>query len=163
MIIKTTRFGTVTIDRARIITMRGGGILGFENLTQYVLVTQGENNPFWWLQSVEDGAKAFVVINPFVVTTDYEPVISDDDAVLLEITQPDEVFIMTIVTVRPGGETITTNLRAPIVVNLTKHVAKQIVLDQEEYSVRFPIADNSVDPEKGKEKEKTAPTLSTVR
>lgn len=163
MIIPTTRFGKITIDTARIITMKGGGILGFENLTQYVLLTQGENNPFWWLQSVQDGTKAFVVINPFVITKDYEPVVNDDDVALLEIAKPEEVFIMTIVTVRPGGETITTNLRAPIIVNLAKHVAKQVVLEREEYSVRFPIADNSVDPERGKENEKTVRHLSTAR
>jgi len=74
--ISTTRFGDIDIDESRVIRMKDG-MLGFEHLKRYKLFIQDEKIPFWWLQSVEDGSVAFVVINSLGVKPDYEPVISD--------------------------------------------------------------------------------------
>jgi flagellar assembly factor FliW len=64
--IDTTRFGKIRIKKSDLILMRGS-ILGFEQHKRFVLLNVETNLPFFWLQSVEDPAIAFVVIDPRLV------------------------------------------------------------------------------------------------
>jgi flagellar assembly factor FliW len=134
----TTRFGNIIVDESRIITMRGG-ILGFERLKRFVLLTQHDNIPFSWFQSVDDGSVAFVVTNAFMVKGDYSPVLSDSEVELLEIASVEDVVPMVIVTIRSEPFEITANLRAPVVINIARRLARQIVLQDSDYPVRFSI------------------------
>lgn len=138
MEVSTTRFGNIVVDESRIITMRGG-ILGFERLKRFVLLTQDDNIPFWWFQSVDDGSVAFVVTNAFMVKGDYSPVLSDSEAELLEIASVKDVVPMAIVTIRSDPLEITANLRAPLVINVSRRLARQVVLQDSEYPVRFSM------------------------
>ena len=136
MNIVTTRFGEIDIDESKIIDMRGG-ILGFEHLKKYALHIRDDNKPFWWLQSLEDGAIAFVVINPYYAKADYEPMISDNDVKLLEIEGAEDVVLLAILTIRQNPFSVSMNLRAPIVINAKKKIAKQIVLEDVTYPVQY--------------------------
>jgi len=64
--VKTTRFGDIEIDEKDVITLPSG-IIGFPELKQYVLLDHDQDSPFKWLQSLEDGAIAFVMINPMLL------------------------------------------------------------------------------------------------
>ena len=143
MRISTTRFGDISIDESRVIQMREG-MLGFEHLGRYVLLTQDKKIPFWWFQSLEDGSIAFVVINSLAVKPDYEPVISDDEVKLLEIASPEDAVLLSVVTIRSDPFKVTANLRAPIVINAKKMLAKQVVLVEPDYPVQHPITENKV-------------------
>lgn len=143
MRISTTRFGDISIDESRVIWMKGG-MLGFEHLGKYVFLIQDEKIPFWWFQSVEDGSVAFVVINSLAVKPDYEPVISDDEVKLLEIASPEDAVLFSVVTIRSGPFKVTVNLKAPIVINAKKMLAKQVVLVEPDYPVQYPITENKV-------------------
>lgn len=144
MNIITTRFGDIIVDESRIIDMRGG-IIGFEYLKRYVLQMHDAKNLFSWFQSVDDGGIAFAVINPFIAKADYEPEISDFDIKLLEIENADEVVLLGIVTVHQHPVSVSVNLRAPIVINAKKKIAKQIVLEDERYPVRHYLTTASGD------------------
>ena len=143
MRISTTRFGDISIDESRVIQMKGG-MLGFEHLERYVLLMQDEKIPFWWFQSIEDGSIAFVVINSLAAKPDYEPVISDDEVKLLEIASrgPEDVVLLSVVTIRSDPFNVTANLRAPLVVNTKKMLGKQVVLVESDYSVKHPLTEN---------------------
>jgi flagellar assembly factor FliW len=143
MRISTTRFGDISIDESRVIRMKGG-MLGFEHLVRYLLLIQDEKIPFWWFQSIEDGSVAFVIINSLAVKPDYEPVISDDEVKLLEIASPDDAVLLSVVTIRSDPFKVTANLRAPIVINAKKMLAKQVVLVEPDYPVQYPITENKV-------------------
>ena len=136
MNIITTRFGEIDVDESKIIDMRAG-IIGFEHLKKFMLHIQDEKNPFWWFQSLDEGAIAFVVINPFVIKADYEPMIDDNDTKLLEIKNADDVVLLVIVTIRQNPFSVSVNLRAPIVVNARKKIAKQVILEDPAYPVRY--------------------------
>jgi len=151
----TTRFGDISVDESRLIRMKGG-MLGFEHLKRYAILIQGEKTPFWWFQSVEDGSVAFVVINSLAVKPDYEPVISDDEVKLLEIASPEDAILLSVVTIRSDPFKVTANLRAPIVVNAKKMMAKQVVLAEPDHPVQYPIIENEAVLE-GKEKSETIP------
>lgn len=160
MKISTTRFGDISIDESKVIRMRGG-VLGFEHLKRYELFIQGEKIPFWWFQSVEDGSIAFVVINSLAVKQDYKPVISDAEAKILEIGSPDDMVLLSVVTIRSDPFNVTANLKAPIVVNTKKMLAKQIVLVDSDYPVQYPLTD-SRSVLQGKEKVEIFPSLQKI-
>jgi flagellar assembly factor FliW len=136
----TTRFGEIDIDETKTIEMKGGGILGFERLVSFALVLQDEKTPFLWLQSLEDGSVAFVVINSFVALPDYGPVIDGESQALLEIEKPEDALLLSIVTIRSNPFRVTVNLKAPLVVNVKTRRAKQIVVDTPDYPVRHDLA-----------------------
>ena len=67
MQVKTTRFGTIEIDESLTITFPKG-ILGFPTHKSFALIQPNEDDLFFWLQSIEDPALAFVVTEkPFLV------------------------------------------------------------------------------------------------
>jgi len=156
--ISTTRFGDINIDESRVIRMKRG-MLGFEHLKKYVLLTQDGETPFWWFQSVEDGSVAFVLINPFAIDPEYEPVISDVEAQSLEVASSEDVVLFSVVTIHSDPFTVTANLRAPIMINAEKMLAEQIVLVDPDYPVRHTITENSVALE-AQEKADSIPSVS---
>lgn len=158
MKISTTRFGDISIDESRIIRMKEG-MLGFEHLKRYVLLTQDKETPFLWFQSVDDGSIAFVVIHSFVVKPDYEPVIPDAEVRLLGIESSggEEVVVLSVVTIRSDPFTVMANLRAPIVVNAEKMVAKQVILVEGDYPVQYSLTENKAALEAQARKKRTMP------
>jgi flagellar assembly factor FliW len=164
--ISTTRFGNITIDESRVIQMKGGGILGFEHLKRYVLLTQNEKIPFMWFQSIDDSSIAFVIINSFIIAPEYDLMISDNDTRFLEIESPDDVVLLSIVTIRSNPFKITANLRAPLVINQKNRFGKQVVLNEPDYPVQYSLTVDSVSTEGGllerKEKHSDMKNLSTA-
>jgi flagellar assembly factor FliW len=142
--IATTRFGALEIQEEQIIHMPSG-IIGFPNDRKYVLLEQKKGSPFMWLQSVDNGALAFVLIDPLLFKPDYKVEIGPEDAEDLELQNGgNEARIMVIVNILKRGEdgkptAITANLLGPIVINPEKRLAKQVVLYDGQYSHRHPI------------------------
>lgn len=54
------------------------GLLGFEHVKQYILLTNPNEEPFMWFQMLDNAKRAFLVVPPFCVAPDYQPDISDD-------------------------------------------------------------------------------------
>jgi len=146
--IDTTRFGRIRIKESELIEMKGH-ILGFERHKRFVLLTVDDNPPLMWLQSVDDSAIAFVVVNPRIVEPDYAPAIFDGDLGLLEIRRTEEIALLAIVTVRSAPIRATANLRAPILINAEKRWATQTVLDDPDYPIQYDILDGKVDFKRG--------------
>lgn len=115
------------------------GLLGFERIKKYVLLSNPEEAPFHWLQVLEDSALAFLVLSPFVVVPDYQPEISDDDSSFIGLKKPEDALIWNIVTLRPNG-TATMNLRGPVVLNRFTLTGKQVVISNAaQYSLQHPL------------------------
>lgn len=144
MKIPTTRFGTLEIQEAQIIYVPLG-IIGFPDFNRYVLLEHKKGSSFLWLQAVDNEALAFVLIDPRLFKPDYQFQISLEDKEILELTNgANEVQTLAIVNITQRGQEgkpteITANLLGPIVINLEKRLAKQLVLDEQIYSHRYPI------------------------
>lgn len=137
MMVNTKRFGTIEINDDQVITFIGP-ILGFTALKKYVFISTSEDRqPFEFLQSVEDENLTFIVTDPFVFFKDYEFQLDGHWTEALNVHR-DEVQIMVIVTVR-SPEDITCNLKAPIVINRTKRVAAQVILEEGNYPTKQPL------------------------
>lgn len=138
MLIKTTRFGEIEIEQSQIINFPQG-IPGFMDKKAFIPIEYKEGSPFQFLQAVEDPDLAFVITNPFSLFVDYELALSDQDQELLEIEKPEDVNVYVIATIGKGGTSITVNLQAPIVFNITKGLGKQIILHNSPYTTRYPL------------------------
>lgn len=138
MKIKTSRFGNIEVDEAKVIEMKGP-ILGFANLKKFTMIVHEEGNPFNWLQSLDDGSIAFIIMDPFLIKPDYEPEIDDQALAMLEVEQAADVNLLAIITVRSEPVKITANLRAPLVINKQKKLAGQVILADEDYPLQYQI------------------------
>jgi flagellar assembly factor FliW len=115
------------------------GMLGFEEIKDYVLTSNPDEHPFAWLQVQDNSALAFVVIDPFIALPDYQPDIPQVDVEFLNLKNPDDALLLGIVTVY-DEQRATVNLKGPIVVNRHTHVAKQVIIaNAAAYSVTHPL------------------------
>lgn len=138
--VETVKFGKIEIEDPRVVSMQEGGILGFSQLRDFVLLIPDKKKTFWWLQSVEDGNVAFIVTDPFNVCPDYELDIPTKDMELLNIESQEDIVVLAIVSVsRTPSLRITVNLRAPIIINAKDMIARQVVLEREDYDIRHEI------------------------
>jgi flagellar assembly factor FliW len=137
--IQTTRFGKMEVDEDRIISMPTGPV-GFSEWRRYVLLEHKKGSPFLWLQSVENESLAFVLIDPLLFKPDYQVEIGAEDSRCLGVTNgAGGLQAFTIVNALAGGGEITANLLAPIVINASKKLGKQVVLYQSQYPTRYPL------------------------
>jgi len=115
------------------------GLLGFQHLQFFQLLQEEEpDSPFFSLQSMEDKDVGFLVVDPFVFFKDYEFRLHDQAKETLHIKEETPVYILNIVTARSEGQ-VTVNLKAPIVINKENRMAKQIILNDENYAIRQPL------------------------
>ena len=140
MKIETSRFGSLDLLEDKIIHVPSG-LFGFPDSKRYTLFEHKEGSPFLWLQSVDNGSLAFVLIDPLLVKPDYEIQISPQDMKELQLTDaPDGIQTLVIVNVTPGERVgLTANLLGPIVINVKKKLGKQIILSDNQYSLRHPL------------------------
>lgn len=136
--VKTTRFGEIDIDEKDVITLPAG-IIGFPELKQYVLLDHDSDSPFKWLQSLEDGAIAFVLINPLLFKPDYLVEVNEGEVQDLEIENEEDAVVSVIITMPSDPQKMTANLKAPVIFNLKNHKGRQIILNTSEYTTRHNI------------------------
>ena len=116
------------------------GLLGFEQMKDYLLIANPEEEPFGRLQVKGDTSLCFVVINPFLIAPDYHPDIPQVDVDFLALKNPEEALLLNIVTVQKQGQAATMNLKGPIVINRNTGIGKQVVIaNASEYSVQYPL------------------------
>lgn len=136
MRITTTRFGELEIEDSEIITFPRG-ILGFEAVKQYVLLDG--SGPFWFLQAVEDPDLTFVVIDPRSIARDYKVEVPKHEVKEIDIEDPNEAVVLTIVTIPAEPREMTANLQAPLLISSSSRRAKQVVLTDHGCNLRYPV------------------------
>ncbi len=140
MIINSLRFGPLEVPDDKVISMERP-ILGFEALQRFCLVEMEDLAPFHWLQSTEDPAVAFLVLNPIVFFPDYRIEINSKEIAELEVADVRSVETYVVVTIPENPKEISANLQGPILINTENNRAKQLVLVNSRYAVRHSILD----------------------
>lgn len=139
MEIETIRFGKIAVQEDKVITFPRG-ILGFAKNKQYLLFPHSEDSPFLWLQSVEDGDLAFVVMNPRLVKADYSLDVDQNVLNELDAKQETDLEVVCIVTIpRNDPKRMTINLLGPIIINAKSRSAVQVICDKQSYSHQHPV------------------------
>jgi len=139
--IETTKFGTINIEKDKIIEMPFG-MLGFPDQKQFVIIQHKENSPFFWYQAVNDPALAFVITNPFLFKPSYE---IDLEHILKEMSwngddSGDHLGLYVVVNIPKGSpQKMTGNFIGPLLINDKVHQAVQIVISDSIYTHNLPL------------------------
>ena len=139
MKINTVRFGEIEIDEKRIFDFKLP-IIGFNELSKFVLLDLNKDKFFKWLQSVEDPSLAFPVVSVFSLNLEYSVDLPDNVIDILKINNVESILVMNIASIPqddPQGTTI--NLLAPLIFNLDTQTAGQIILSGSGYDISFPL------------------------
>jgi flagellar assembly factor FliW len=124
MNISTTRFGSLTIEEADVLTFIDG-LIGMEECQRWVLLADAENSALAWLQSLERPEVALGVVSPRRFVPDYQVRVAKREIAPLGMDNPQDAQVLAIIS-NVGG-TLTLNLKAPLVVHLANRVGRQIV------------------------------------
>lgn len=137
------RFGSeeVEIDPDTIIEFPVG-IPGFENCHRFKLFhREGKPPSVFWLQSLDEPEVVFSLADPDSLKISYELTLDENEQRTLRVSPDDDLRIAVVLlrqmekdgTARGG---IRANMRAPIVINVTKRIALQKPLIDAEISIR---------------------------
>lgn len=139
MNIQTKYLGEMTIDEKEIIQFPNG-LLGFEDIKEFIILPLEKDSPFAILQSIKQQEIGFVIALPFVFKQDYAFDLAEEEKEELKIESLEGLLTYSIVTLKEPFNSSTLNLQAPILINHKQKIAKQLVLqDTTAYSLRFPI------------------------
>lgn len=114
-------------------------IPGFYGLKEFIIKDLEEYEPFKLLQSLEDDEIGIILTSPFDVYGNYEVNLSDELIKNLKITNEKEVILLTTVTLNTDVKKITTNLKGPIIINTSTNLGEQIIVDDPNYSIKYPL------------------------
>ncbi|MCF0241695.1 MAG: flagellar assembly protein FliW [Treponema sp.] len=137
MNVNTKAKGIVEVSEDHLIYIPEG-IFGFEDYTKYALI-DSEYEPFIWLQSTENPNVAFLIVDPFLICSNYETDIDDESLKKIDVSKPEDIIIMTIVTIPSGGAPITANFAGPLVINKNTHKCMQVILNDNRWSTKVDI------------------------
>lgn len=118
------------------------GIIGFEQLKNFIVIINEDIAPFMFLQSLDDDNINFVCVESFNVKDDYSFNLNETVTDRLELNNMSEVLLLSIVTISENIEKSTANLLSPVVINMRTMQAEQVILDGAVYPVKYNIWDN---------------------
>lgn len=138
MIIHTSRFGAVSLNAEDVIHFPEG-LLGFNELRRFVLLDDPSDEIFAWLQSCEEPGIAFPLLEPELFTPTYLVQLTKHDMEILNLQTAAGIRCFTIITIPQDPTLMTANMKAPIVINVHKRLARQCVLQDNSLQIREPI------------------------
>jgi len=136
--VSTTRFGDLNVDKQDVITFREG-MLGFDELKKFFIVDPGDQTLILWMQSIENPAVAFPILEPKIFKPDFIVRLMAAEMISLELESLSEASIYTVLTIPQDVSLMSANLKAPIVINNKTKMARQIVLQDSKLEVKFQM------------------------
>lgn len=137
MKINTTRFGELEINPDTVLTFPQG-LPGFESCKRYqMLHDEDKVGPVvFYLQSLDDPAVVFSIVDPALYGFNYELTLSDEEIALLQMDSASELAVVLMVYKPLAGEGgqalfqsgVAANINGPLVLNLSKKTGLQKVL-----------------------------------
>ena len=142
MKVNTRLFGEIDVAEERIITFTQG-LMGFEDYSHYTLIYDSEKKgKIMWLQCLDEPQLAFTVMDPMELVTEYNPVVEDEWLTPLgEVESEADYFLLAVVTVPSDLTKMTANLKAPIVINMNTKKACQLIVNNDDYQIRYNVYD----------------------
>ncbi len=127
--INTTQFGEIEFEEKYIFHFQEG-LLGFEDLKKFLLISDEETEPFKWLISIEKPEIGFPLLNPWIIDLNYS---------LNQHYNIDNEAVLVVITLGGNQGLISANLKAPIILNIPEQTGRQIILPSEKYSTTHII------------------------
>lgn len=140
MEIESKPYGNIEIDESKTVTIQQG-LFGFEGNQEYVIIGKKEEQPFEWLQSLDDPDLAFVIVQPQFIRADYKLSVLPEDLEDVNADSAENLVTYVIVTIPDDPEEMTVNLKGPVIVNEDEFIGKQVINQIDEYTVRHRVVD----------------------
>lgn len=144
MKVETKWFGTVDITEEKILTFEKG-IIGFDDFKKYTIIYDSEKEEetaIMWLQSLDEPSLALPIMKPELVCPNYDPIVEDE---LVNTLGSDiknaNLLVLCTLTVPSDLTKMTCNLKAPVIINADTLKGIQLIADNDDYMVRYPIYD----------------------
>lgn len=138
MIVKTGRFGDLEVNEGDLLHL-SEGVIGFPEDRQYVLVDPGDETLILWLQSTNNPRLAFPLLEPKVFKPEYVVRLSAAEERELGLTGVRAAAVFCVLTIPNDLTQMTANLKAPIVINLKDRIARQVVLQENDFPIKHPM------------------------
>jgi flagellar assembly factor FliW len=123
MLISTHRFGKLDLACDDLFLFPDG-LVGMERMRQWALIPDPANEMLAWLQSTSRPEVSLPTIAPRPYFPEYRVRVSERDLSILKLRSGCETYILT--TISDQGGRVTTNLRAPIILNLDLRLGAQL-------------------------------------
>lgn len=154
----TTRFGQINVKSEDIIIFPDGP-LGFPDCTRFTFIDEDRAVPFRMLQSLDNPALAFVVVDPLIARNDYHFDVTREDLKLIKAESTENLLVYCIVTMSRNIHEVTVNLQGPLVINPAHRLGHQFVLVDTDYTTREKLIQN---PEEAVSEEDTKQSVSAT-
>lgn len=142
MLVKTKFFGEVDLPEEKILTF-DRGLIGLEDYNKFTILydCEKEETNISWLQSADEQGFAIPVIKPWLVKEDYNPIVEDELLQGLgELTEENLVILLTM-NVPPDLTKMSVNLKAPIIINSDTRKGAQIIVENQDYEIKYRVYD----------------------
>ena len=133
MKVESPVFGALDVSPDKIIEFPAG-LPGFENCRQFTLVHEEGAEKILLLQSVDDPHVVFSIAGADTLGVNYEFSLSDQEAALLQLAQPEDAVVAVIVRRAEGEQDspvnagLQANFMAPLVINTVARKGVQKVI-----------------------------------
>jgi flagellar assembly factor FliW len=112
------------------------GIPAFEDIHEFVFVMSPSTQPFIQMRALSDLPLSFVCVDPFIIHDDYHPTIPESELAAIEVENPEDLLLLSIVSVSDDAQEFTANLRGPLAINMRTRRGRQVICSNDEYAVR---------------------------
>lgn len=119
------------------------GLPGFEEIHGFRLYREYGSDVLWNLQAVDADAPSFVVVDPFALFGNYEPRLTPEDLAYFGRDSAKGLCFLCIAAIKPEVARSVVNLKAPVVIDAESRRARQIILEDDRYSIRHPLFENA--------------------
>jgi len=136
--VKSDQLGEIDVED-RAVVYFPEGIPGFESCHDFVLVEDAAFAPFHWLQSLDEGAIAFVVVDPAVIYPNYHVQLGPADTAAIRLADATRALVRVILTINEDPEKTTANLQGPLLINVAESLGCQVLLTRSPYEARYPV------------------------
>lgn len=144
MLINTAVLGALEVDERDIFHLPNG-LPGFDDTHQYALISKEEDGiTLQWFQAADTSVPCFVVFNPFDIIDGYHPKVEAGDLKALHCADAQELEYLVIAVVPEDITQTTVNLKSPIALNRKENIARQVILSNKDYPIRFPLVEEPV-------------------
>ena len=138
MKIVTRQFGEIEFSEDMLFHFPKG-LIGFEKCRRFLIVNDEDYDPFRWLVAVDEVEIGFPVLNPLLVTKNYDKELPNR---LIKRLMSDKsaMDLFCVVTLNGEGGRVTINLKSPIMVDYDEKRGEQLILAKDEVPVAHPIS-----------------------
>jgi flagellar assembly factor FliW len=138
VIVPSDILGPLTLPDDRLLSFPAG-LLGLPECRNFVLLPT-ERDGFFWLQSGDHSALAFLLVDPFLFFDGYSIELGPRDLRELCASEDSDVAVLAIVTFPADrGQPATVNLQGPLAIHLDSRLGKQLVVENSVFGLRASL------------------------